>query len=280
MSGVLLIDIAYSAVITAFLCYGFFLTLRYTRVYLMNYGEVVMLGGYVSTFQVPGIAGWLISLILAAVGGALLGAITYLLLKPMFQRSQIMDSLLLTWGSALVLMETFRLTMGPAGRFAPAFLDGTATLLGEPFPRVRLLAFASVLVLAILIGLGLAWANRRHQLSALVYGHAIAGEYGVPVPRLLLLILMLSCAVACMAGVMFGQEAAVTPYGGVQYTTIAAIAALVAGTRLTSGLLVAAGLAGLRTWLGYSLGLTPAWLIVLLIAVIGTALRRNSVALS
>lgn len=279
MAGALLIDVIYSAVVTAFLTYGFFLTLKHARVYLMSYGEIVLLGGYISTFQPPGLQGWIISIALAGIGGSALGAATFLLLRPLFQRGRVIESLLLTWGSALVLMESFRILMGPAGRFAPAFLEGTYTILGEPFPMIRLLALLSILALAVLLGLAILVLNRRHRLSALAHGHRIAIEYGAPVPRLLLAVLVLSCASACIAGVFFGQEAAVTPYGGVQYTTIAALAALVAGPRLLSGLLVAGGLAGLRTWLGYSLGLTPAWLIVLLVAVIGASLRRGTTVL-
>lgn len=270
---------AYSAVTTAFLTFGFFLTLKYARVYLMSYGEIVMLGGYISTFQQPNVAGWGISLILSALGGGALGAATFFLLRPLFQRGRSIESLLLTWGSALILMETFRISMGPAGRFAPTFLDGAVLLVGEPFPRLRLLTLATIILLSSLLLCAIAVLNRRGQLSALAFGHRVALDYGVPVPRLLLATIMLSCAAACMAGVVLGQEAAITPYGGVQYTTIAALASLVAGPRLISGLLVAGGLAGLRTWLGYVIGLTPAWLIVLLVAVIGASLRRSSALL-
>jgi branched-subunit amino acid ABC-type transport system permease component len=279
MSGALLIDIAYSAVITAFLSYGFFLTLKYARVYLMSYGEIVLLGGYISTFQQPSLGGWAISLLLAALGGSALGVVTFLLLRRLFERGRAIESLLLTWGTALILMESFRILMGPAGRFAPPFLEGAAQIAGEPFPYLRLLALATILVLALLLLGAIRLLDRRGRLSALAFGHRVALDYGVPVPWLLLATITLSCAVACVAGVVLGQEAAITPYGGVQYTIIATLAALVAGPRLMSGLLVAGALAGLRTWLGYTVGLTPAWLIVLLIAVLGASLRRGSVVL-
>lgn len=275
----LLIDIFYSAMLTGFLSFGFFLALKYARTFLMCYGEFVILGGYISTFQQQTLTGWLTAIAISALLGALSGAAIYLLLRNMFQRYRTRDSLLVTWGAALVLMESYRLSFGPAGRFAPSFSEGVWYVVGAAFPQMRALNLLAIVILSCALAAAIHALNRRNRLTALAFGHQVASEYGVPVPRLLLATLALTGAVACVAGVLVGQETAITPYGGLQYTILAALAALVAGPRLWSGVFVAASLAGIRAWLGFEFGLTPAWLVVLLLVVLGASLQRNSVTL-
>jgi branched-subunit amino acid ABC-type transport system permease component len=273
----LLLDVLYSAALTAFLSFGFFLALKYARVFLMSYGEVVVLGAFVSTFLTAGFANWALALLAAAVAGAVVGAVNFVLLQGAFQRGRTIEALLLTWGSALVLMELYRLAFGAAGRFAPSFFDTVWTVGGAPFPLSRVMSLAAIAMASAIILLSLRALNARQSLTALAYGHQVAGEYGVPVPKLLLATLVIACAAGAVAGVLIGQEAAITPYGGIQYTIIAALSAMVAGARVTNGVMVAAALGGARTWLGYEFGLTPAWLIVLALVVMAASMRRGPV---
>ena len=120
---------------------GLALTFGQMGVINMAHGEFIMAGAYTAyvTNQVLGSAGLslLVSLPVAfVVAGALGVLLEVTLLRRMYHRP--LDTLLVTWGVALVLQQLARDVFGTAGVDvpAPAWLSGPVEVLGFAFPQV------------------------------------------------------------------------------------------------------------------------------------------------
>ena len=123
---------------------GLALTFGQMGVINMAHGEFIMAGAYTAYVanQVLGVAGLslLVSLPIAFVVAGLLGVLLEVtLLRRMYHRP--LDTLLVTWGVALVLQQLARDVFGTAGVDvpAPAWLSGP-----RRGPRVRLPAVTAV----------------------------------------------------------------------------------------------------------------------------------------
>lgn len=122
-------------------------------------------GAWLLAGERPTWTGWLAALGVAVVAGALVGGGLSFLTEPLAHRSHL-EQALLTLGLALVVAELLSAAFGEdvRGVDPPPGLDGTVSVLGNPYPMYRLALIA--------VGAGLALATHlvveRTPLGALV----------------------------------------------------------------------------------------------------------------
>nr|VFK15052.1 MAG: Branched-chain amino acid ABC-type transport system, permease component [Candidatus Kentron sp. LFY] len=262
MPEYLLLDMLYSGVLMGLISTGFFISLKYCKVFLMSYGGIVLSGAYIATLVQPSVVGWLIALCIAACAGAFLGGGHYLLLRSGLRKQQSINSILLTWGVALIFAEFYRIVFGPAGRFAPAIFDVSSSDAMFPATRVIILSVAMGILFLIFV-FAFFLRTIRLRFEALAEDHRTAAEYGVPITRYLIISFALTGLIGGVSGVLLSQDNAITPYLGVQFTIQAALAGLIVGPRLIQGFIAAFSIGAGRVFLGFNFGITEGWLMVL-----------------
>ena len=152
---------------------GLALTFGQMGVINMAHGEFIMAGAYTAYVanQVIGVAGLslLVSLPVAFVVAGLLGVLLEVtLLRRMYDRP--LDTLLVTWGVALVLQQLARDVFGTAGVDvpAPAWLSGPVEVLGFAFPRSRLFILVLSIAAFAALAAGLKFTSLGRRIRATV----------------------------------------------------------------------------------------------------------------
>ena len=208
------------AAVLFFIACGLTLIFGIMRIVNFAHGALYMLGAYVG-FSLARATGyyWTAVVIAPALVGVIGFALESTVLRPLYRRPH-GAFLLVTFGIALVTGEAIRLGWGPEPRqlVIPAALNGSVSLVGEPFPVYRLfLAAAGVVVVGGLwlflerTRLGLiirATAQNAEMVHALGYNvrWVRAGVFG------------LGCAFAALGGVMAAPL--VTAYLGMGVSVI------------------------------------------------------------
>lgn len=238
----------------ALLALGLALILSLTRIINLAHGGFLVVGAYLG-YVLTGLLGFYPALLLAPLLLALLGILLeVLLLRPLYTRDPL-ESLLLTFGLALVLEEAVRAIFGPVGvpfhipeeLSAPLFPDTPFFFLTRYRAFVLgVAALAGLLVFLLLrftaLGLYLrAGAQDREMLSAL----------GTDVRRLYTLAFALGVYLAGLAGVLAAGQLGLSPTMGTGLLMPSFVALILGGVgslggSYLGGLLVgmAASLAG------------------------------------
>ncbi|WNB86590.1 hypothetical protein REH70_04980 [Cellulomonas sp. ATA003] len=137
---------------------GLALTFGQMGVINMAHGEFMMAGAY-TAFVVQGLLGdaglsLLVSLPVGFVVGGLLGLLLEVtLISRMYKRP--LDTLLVTWGVALVLQQVARDVFGAPNVDvrAPSWLSGAVEVLGLAVPKTRLFIIAVAIVCVVALSL-------------------------------------------------------------------------------------------------------------------------------
>ena len=205
---------------------GLALSFGLMRVINMAHGEMLMLGGYLAYLTlrvVPGPLGIIVAMPVAFTGAALLGA---LLEWTVIHRlsSRPLDTLLATWGVALILQQAARNLFGAIGVqvVAPTWLNHTVSfssglLAGLTLPDTRLFILG---VAALVLG-GIALLINKTRLGLYVRAvnqdRPIAAAMGVNARLIDLTVFALGTGVAGLAGVILALLGPVTPTVGQSY---------------------------------------------------------------
>ena len=239
----------------------------------MAHGEFIMAGAYTAFVvqQALGAAGLslLASLPLAFVIGGLLGVVLELtLLRRMYHRP--LDTLLVTWGVALVLQQLARDIFGTAGVdvAAPAWLAGPVQILGFSFPRSRLF----ILVLAVLsvtaVVLLLRYTSLGRRIRATVQNRQLAESSGISTRRTDMLTFFIGSGLAGVAGVALTLMGSISPNLGSSYIVDAFLVVIVGGLGQLKGAIIAAFSLGVaQSWIEYTTSASIAKVLVLALVV-------------
>ena len=199
------------------LAVGFNLILSIPRIFFIAYGEFYLLGAYVTWAMM---ARWkqpfLLSLILAVLVPALLGAITYRLI---FQRIQYSERRFLANAAAaiglmMVLKQAALLVFGTESRGLPSVFPGILKFAGVTISveKVVLILFA----LAVALGLYfiLQKTNVGRAMRAVSFRADVASLQGVNPNRMYLATMVLGCAISGFAGGIMAPVFAISPSMG------------------------------------------------------------------
>ncbi len=233
---------------------GLALSFGQMNVINMAHGEMLMVGGYLAYLTgqtVHGPMAFLVSLLVAFAGAALLGAfLEATIIRWLYGRP--LDTLLATWGVSLILQQGARTIFGAIGVevVAPAWLNGSITvsqgaLAGLDMPYIRIfIIFLAALVLALLV-LFMTHTRWGLQLRAVHQDREMAQALGINTRWVDLLVFSIGTGVAGMAGAALALISPVTPSVGQSYVVYAFLVVIVGGMGSLLGTTIAALIIGL-----------------------------------
>ncbi|PUB31893.1 urea ABC transporter membrane protein [Promicromonospora sp. AC04] len=229
---------------------GLSLTFGQMGVINMAHGEFMMAGAY-TAFVVQGVVGdagvsLLVALPLGFVVGGLLGLLLEAtLIHRMYRRP--LDTLLVTWGVALVLQQVARDVFGAPNVdvSAPAWLSGAVEIGGLALPRTRLfiLALAAVCVVALALALRATPLGRR--IRAVVQNRDLAEASGISSRATDRVTFFIGSGLAGIAGVALTLLGSVGPTLGTNYIVDAFLVVVAGGIGQIKGTVIAAMALGL-----------------------------------
>jgi branched-chain amino acid transport system permease protein len=172
----------------------------------LGHGALFLTGGYLAWSVAgddPSWGGFLAALALAAVAGMAAGGVLAVMVEPLRRRGHL-DQALLTLGVALVVAELLALFFGRDVRAVnpPPGLDGTVSVLGEPYPVYRLALIGVGAVLAVTVHLVVERTTVGSLVRATVADRDMVSAIGVPEHRVRFAVLGLGSLAATVAGVL------------------------------------------------------------------------------
>lgn len=270
-----LLNIAYALAILALTTLGLAVVFGLLGVMNMAHGEFVMLGTYAVVWtQGKGWPLWSAVPVAIAVC-ALLGWLTERwLIRPLYARP--FDTLLATWGLAIVLRKSVEAVFGKGYQNIDAQLSQPVSLPGVEYPLYRLALIA--LSLAVVLGLWF-WYRRSNagvRVQAMVSNPVLAQAVGIDTRRLASRTFVVGVVLAGLAGVLLAPLVRIEPGIGVDYLLDAFFVLVVGGLGSLAGLVGGVGVIGGSKALTSSLvDQTGGYAVVLVLSILFLWLRPN-----
>lgn len=229
---------------------GLALTFGQMGVINMAHGEFMMAGAY-TAYVVQGVisdagVSLLVSLVVGFLVGGLLGLVLEVtLVSRMYRRP--LDTLLVTWGVALVLQQAARDVFGAPNVDvrAPSWLSGAVELFGLGVPRTRLfillVAVGCVVALALLLRL----TPLGRRIRATVQNRDLAETSGISTRATDRLTFFVGSGIAGVAGVALTLLGSIGPTLGTSYIVDAFLVVVAGGIGQLKGTVIAAFSLGL-----------------------------------
>ena len=231
------------------------------RVLNVAHGELLMLGGYASYvgFTLAGIDPY-ISVALSAVClfglGLLLNTLLFQFVERLAEEQRIKNSLLISFGLALVLQNLALYAFSADERSVrAAYAGGAITLAGVVFPYTRLATFVvgTLVVLVLYVLLQRTYFGMAIRATAIDWQAAALA--GVDVRRTYLLTFAIGSALAGIAGSLVLVTFSISPAIGLAWTLKALVVVVLAGMGSVSGAFLAGLLLGVvenlsTLWIG------------------------------
>jgi urea transport system permease protein len=229
---------------------GLSLTFGQMGVINMAHGEFMMAGAY-TVFVVQGVVGDAgVSLLLALPLGFVVGGLLGLLLEAtlihrMYRRP--LDTLLVTWGVALVLQQVARDVFGAPNVdvSAPAWLSGAVEIGGLALPRTRLFILAVAIVCVVALALALRATPLGRRIRAVVQNRDLAEASGISSRATDRVTFFIGSGLAGIAGVTLTLLGSVGPTLGTSYIVDAFLVVVAGGIGQIKGTVIAAMALGL-----------------------------------
>lgn len=224
----------------------------------MAHGEMVMLGAY--TAVLSGI--WLGFNLLAAIPLAFTVAalVGYAIERTVVSRlyGRLLDTLLATWGVAILLQQAVRLSfglsflgitvsgLGPGLQnvSVPAFLSGVVRIGGQDVSLYRSFVIAMTMVLSGLTWLLMYRTSTGTQIRAIMRNPQMAAACGIDVARVTALTFAYGSGLAGIAGVLMSGFKTVFPDMGTPMVVDGFLVVVTGGVGSLLGTVLSAGLLG------------------------------------
>ena len=277
MSPVLLLNLAWQISTLALIALGLAIVFGKLRIMNMAHGEFVMIGAYAPVItSMLGLPGWFqlpVCLITVAfVAFVLERTIVRHLYGRMF------DSLLATWGIAILLREIVELIFGRSYQSVSPPLSGTINVIGVDYPAYRI-----AVIIGIFLGfIGFSWWNTRSKMAtrikAMVGNPELAEAIGLDTARLSAGAFVFGCCTAGLAGLILAPTVRIEPMMGLDYLIRSFFALVVGGLGSLEGLGIGVGIiAGTQTFLGAVSSQTYGYLAVLTLSILFFWLKPNGI---
>ena len=277
MSSVLFLNLAWQISTLALVALGLAIVFGKLQIMNMAHGEFVMIGAYAPVITSSmGLPGWLqvpmCLLTVALVAFALERTIIRHLYGRMF------DSLLATWGIAILLREAVELIFGRGYQSVSPPIGGTLSILGADYPAYRI-----VVIIVIIVGFAaLYWWNTRSKVAtrikAMVGNPDLAEAIGINTARLSAGAFIFGCCTAGLAGLILAPTIRIEPMMGLDYLIRSFFALVVGGLGNLEGLGIGAGIiAGTQSVLGAVANQTYGYLAVLTLSILFLWLKPDGI---
>jgi urea transport system permease protein len=222
------------------------------------HGELVMVGAYVTVLSSIWLkVGLLWAMPIAFVVTAFVG---YLIERIVVRRlyGRLLDTLLATWGVAILLQQAVRLELGLSffgihiqglgpglqNVTAPAYLTGAISIFGSEVNFYRAFVIAVTLALTALTWFLMYRTNLGMQVRAIIRNPKMAGACGIDVQRVNSLTFAYGSGLAGVAGVLVSGFKTVFPDMGATMVVDGFLVVVVGGVGSLLGTVVASGLLG------------------------------------
>lgn len=247
---------------------GLALTFGQMNVINMAHGELIMAGAYTVYVlqQVISAAG--VSLLVAVpVAFVMSGAIGLVLEATLLRRlyGRPLDTLLVTWGVALVLQQAARDIFGAPNKQtdAPDWLTGAVEVGSLTLPASRLFILALALGAVAVLSLLLRLTPLGRRIRAVVQNRDLAETSGIPTARVDRVTFFVGSGLAGVAGVALTLLGAIGPAMGTSYIIDAFLVVVVGGIgQLKGSVIMAFALGMLNALAEYQVGASVAKVIV------------------
>ncbi|WP_066460265.1 urea ABC transporter permease subunit UrtB [Sanguibacter suarezii] len=224
---------------------GLALTFGQMGVINMAHGEFMLAGAYTAYVMQGIFADAGVSLMLSLVVGFLVGGTLGLLLEMtlihrMYDRP--LDTLLVTWGVALVLQQAARNIFGAPNVDvrAPEWLKGAVDILGLAVPRTRLFIIALAIACVVVLALVLKLTPLGRRIRAVVQNRSLAEASGISTKATDRLTFFIGSGLASIAGVALTLLGSIGPTLGTNYIVDAFLVVVVGGIGQIKGAVIAA----------------------------------------
>ena len=262
---------------------GLALTFGQMGVINMAHGEFMMAGAYTAFVAQGFIADAGTSLLLAIplgflVGGTMGVVLEATLIRWMYHRP--LDTLLVTWGVALILQQAARDIFGAPNVDvrAPSWLSGSVNLGVTQVPAARL--FILVLAVAAVVGLSLLLKATPlgRRIRAVVQNRDLAETVGVSTRSTDRLTFFIGSGLAGIAGVALTLLGSTGPTLGTSYIVDAFLVVVAGGIGQIRGAVIAAfGLGLLQATFEYSTTASIAKVMVFVVVVVFLQIRPQGI---
>ena len=195
---------------------GFVIIYKATRVINFAIGEIMMISAYLFlTFA--GILQWhpVISLVLAVLGGGLLGGvIEKSIIRPMLGEPPI-SVIMVTIGLSNILVGGAQIFWGGGPRVLPAFLPKQPIFIGDLYvsSKIAYSALIAVCMLACYL-IYFRFSRGGVALRATASDQAASFSMGISVPKVFNFAWIFGCMAAALAGVLVSASGGLSPYAG------------------------------------------------------------------
>jgi urea transport system permease protein len=257
MTEIILIGLSLGSILLL-IALGLAITYGAMGVINMAHGDLVMIGAYTTVMSSIWLhVGFLASIPLAFIVTALIGlAIERLIVRHLYGR--LLDTLLATWGVAILLQQSVRLELGASffGRHieglgsglqkvdVPAWMTGSITLLGVDINVYRALVIIIALLLTAVTWFIMYRLPIGTQVRAIMRNPKMAAACGIDVERVNALTFAYGSGLAGVAGVMLSGLKTVFPDMGTPLVVDGFLVVVVGGVGSLFGTLAASGLLG------------------------------------
>jgi urea transport system permease protein len=262
---------------------GLALTFGQMGVINMAHGEFMMAGAYTAYVVQDVVTDAGISLLLAiplgfGVGGVLGVILEATLLRHMYHRP--LDTLLVTWGVALILQQAARDIFGAPNVDvrAPGWLSGSVDVGVTEVPAARI--FILALSVAAVVGLALLLKTTAlgRRIRGVVQNRDLAETVGIDTRATDRLTFFIGSGLAGIAGVALTQLGSTGPTLGTNYIVDAFLVVVAGGIGQIKGTVIAAfGLGLLQATFEYSTTASIAKVLVFVVIVVFLQLRPQGI---
>jgi branched-chain amino acid transport system permease protein len=234
------------------------------RLLNISHGDLIMLGGFTAFwfFTLFGVSP-LLSCLIAAIGCAVLGLITYkILFANSLRRVKSLESLeansLLIFFGLLITIENLAFLLWGADLRGYSYLRDSVSVLGIPLALNRL----SASLIAIFVCLGFYVFLQKtlfgKAVRAIIQDKDAAQVVGVNISSIYIFCFATGFAMAGLAGALISMFYTVTPFMGLHYGLLAFIVVILGGLGNILGSLIGGLLLGVITTAGAALS-TPGY---------------------
>ncbi len=277
MSSVLILNLAWQISTLALVALGLAIVFGKLRIMNMAHGEFVMIGAYAPVIASSlGLPGWLqlpVCLLIVAL-------VAFLLERTIIRHlyGRMFDSLLATWGIAILLREIVELIFGRGYQSVSLPISGTVSVFGADYPAYRI-----AVILGIIVGFAaLYWWNVRSKVAtrikAMVGNPDLAEAVGINTARLSAGAFVFGCCTAGLAGLILAPTIRIEPMMGLDYLIRSFFALVVGGLGSLEGLGIGATIiAGTQSVLGALASQTYGYLAVLTLSILFLWLKPDGI---
>ena len=280
MSSVLFLNLAWQISTLALVALGLAIVFGKLRIMNMAHGEFVMIGAYAPVITSSmGLPGWLQVPVCLLTVALVAFALERTIIRHLYGR--VFDSLLATWGIAILLREAVELIFGRGYQSVSPPISGTLSVIGADYPAYRI-----AVIIGIIVGfVALYWWNTRSKVAtrikAMVGNPDLAEAIGINTARLSAGAFVFGCCTAGLAGLILAPTIRIEPMMGLDYLIRSFFALVVGGLGSLEGLGIGAGIiAGTQSVLGAAANQTYGYLAVLTLSILFLWLKPDGIGSS